>query len=219
MMSPVYTLPGERVGVRVFRATNPRLRKGLSWGESTCVGGQGLGHGGVPQGAVAAPSRSRRWARPRCPTGSWPHRSRPRRPWELPLGTLRPRWRHALPCRFGLVVTAPAPVRALRQRQGRDDPALPRSPTTQGRSVCPGPCTVTLANPELREHTREDRAAAPSGAGAFCEGLPGGMDGMMGLISGARRRGDRRRYPADVASLLRVSQNRESSSCERQTPR
>ena len=40
------------------------------------------------------------------------------------------------------------------ERQGRDGPALSRSLTTKGRSVCPGPFTVTLANPRLREHTR-----------------------------------------------------------------
>ena len=50
-------------------------------------------------------------------------------------------------------VTAPAPVRTLRQRQGRHDPALSRSLTTQGRSVCPGQSTVTLGISRLVEHT------------------------------------------------------------------
>ena len=72
----------------------------------------------------ARPSRSSPWAaRPR-PTGPSPHRSPPSRPLVPPLGTLRQRWPRALPCRCGFVLAAPAPVRALGQRAGRDDPAL-----------------------------------------------------------------------------------------------
>ena len=51
-------------------------------------------------------------------------------------------------------MTAPATVRALGQRLGRDDPALPRSRWTQGWSVCPGPSAQTLDCPRPWEHTR-----------------------------------------------------------------
>lgn len=67
------------------------------------------------------------------------HRSRRTGPLTEPFGTLRRSWRHVPPGRLGLVLTAPAPVRALAQRPSRDGPAPSRSPTTKQRSVRPGP--------------------------------------------------------------------------------
>ena len=76
----------------------------------------------------------------RRPSAAAPHRSRRSHPLTEPSGTLPTTLapRPALQTR-ALVLTAPATVRALRQRLGRDDPALRRSPTTKKRSVCPGP--------------------------------------------------------------------------------
>ena len=104
--------------------------------------------------ARAAPSRSPPSdARPH-PGAAGPHRSRPRHRLARPLGTLHRRWPPAPPCRFGLVLMAPAPVRALGQRWGRDDLAHRRSQGTQGSSVCPGPSAQTLDIPRPWEHTR-----------------------------------------------------------------
>ena len=67
-------------------------------------------------------------------------------------------------------MTAPATVRALGQRLGRDDPALPRSRWTQGWSVCPGPSALTLDIPRPWEHTRVGVRGLP---GNRPEAMPG----------------------------------------------
>ena len=51
-------------------------------------------------------------------------------------------------------MTAPATVRALGQRWGRDQLAHRRSQGTQRSTVCPGPSARPLANPRTQEHTR-----------------------------------------------------------------
>ena len=117
------------------------------------------------QAGSGGPAKSRQWDIPRRPTGPSPHQSGDSPPLGWPLGTLHRRWPHTPPCRYGRVLTAPATVRALDQRPGRDDPALPRSRWTQGWSVCPGPSAHTLDLPRPWEHTRVGvrvfRATAP----------------------------------------------------------
>ena len=78
-------------------------------------------------------------------------------------------------------MTAPATVRALGQRLGRDDPALPRSRWTQGWSVCPGPSAQTLDCPRPWEHTRVGVRVFRATIPGFRKGLPWERVGVRGL--------------------------------------
>lgn len=153
--------------------------------------------------------RSRPLARPRCPIGPWPHRSQPLSPLMAPLGARQPRWPHALPCRFGLLLTAPATVEALRQRLGWDGPAQLRSLTTKRGSGCPGPFTVTVDSPSLAEHTRIPgrfcafgKRAGPISAGSATNGIEAAAirTDARPRTQNARSSGSRLEAPCGVVS-------------------
>ena len=119
-------------------------------------------------------SRPPGWDTPPRPGGSSPHRCRDAQvvgghPVLSQGAALAPP-----PARFGLVLTAPAPDRALGQLRGPGNPAHPRSLTTQSLAVCPGPATA-LDGPRPTEHkgalllspqTRPRPRPARSGLGA-----------------------------------------------------